>query len=105
MAQGESREERMGEDMRTDIDRNDLAGKHDWDGKYDPSKVEYPYLDTFSVGIFRWVVKSSGNGVKRGKAICRVRGWRMHPQDVYSVATRLCQDADRGVSLPKTYHV
>lgn len=50
-------------------------GKHSFDGACAPDGREGKWrFETFSVGIFQWVAKSGGNGVKRGPVKVRVKG-------------------------------
>lgn len=45
---------------------------------------------TFSVGIYQWLPKSSGKGVKKSKTI-RVMGYCANPTAVYALAKNLCR--------------
>lgn len=75
------------------------AGQHDFDGQCNPSGGnEYSSSqNTFSVGIFEYVTKKNGLGLKRGPVKVRVRGpvgalWRVH-----AMAKRIRDELDRGV--------
>lgn len=52
------------------------AGTHGFDGACLPGPgSQYVYVfATFSVGIFEWVPRANGKGVKRGPVKVRVRG-------------------------------
>lgn len=76
-------------------------GKWDYDGR--PFKPGRPHFKakTFSVGIFQWIgtqpeYKRSGLWpcIKRGKVICRVRGWTSDSEVVYDVAEKMCEELD-----------
>jgi hypothetical protein len=47
---------------------------------------------TFSLGIFQWVPKASGEGLKRGKVVRRVSGKRSDPKPVYDAARAICDE-------------
>jgi hypothetical protein len=49
-----------------------FVGKHDYDK--DNSLAEAGWNKTFSVGIFKWELKSNGRAMKRGKILVRVSG-------------------------------
>jgi hypothetical protein len=38
----------------------------DYDGACDPAKSRSRSMQTFSVGVFQWLPKKSGKGLKRG---------------------------------------
>ena len=60
------------------------AGTHGFDGKCAPSAREsWSGQETFSLGIFEWVPKASGKGVKRGPVKVRVRGSVSSPRGAY----------------------
>lgn len=64
----------------------------DWDGAEIPSKwINPPQFETFSVGIFQWVPKVSGRGLKRAKAIKRIRGLTSNPWEVFQKAREECK--------------
>jgi hypothetical protein len=44
---------------------------------------------TFSVGIFQWLPKAGGRGLKRGKVVRRVKGYVSDPQECYDRAHRI----------------
>lgn len=49
-------------------------GTHGFAGQCAPSAYGLGAHETFSVGIFQWVTKADGKGLKRGKVLMRVRG-------------------------------
>ena len=51
---------------------------------------------TFSLGIFQWVPKASGKGLKRGKVIRRVYGTRDNPARAYGRARAICNALNEG---------
>ena len=68
---------------------------HDFDGSCAPVKggVEW---GTFSVGIFQWIPKSSGKGLKRSAVKYRIRGRVSNAGSVYSRARTVCKKFDDG---------
>lgn len=69
--------------------------KHGYSGSCDPSKTNWSFK-TFSVGIFQWVPRSSGEGFKKGKVLVRVEGFTNDPEKVYSKAQEICEQLDKG---------
>lgn len=51
-----------------------FVGKHDFDRESAEVMASNKSLKSFSVGIFKWELKSNGNQMKRGKVIVRVSG-------------------------------
>lgn len=50
-------------------------GKHGFSGSCAPGNAfAHSGQETFSVGIFEWLPKSSGSGLKRGPVKVRVKG-------------------------------
>jgi hypothetical protein len=66
------------------------AYQWDYDGHYDPAKPQRFHSDTFSVGIFQWLPKKSGGGLKKGTVHKRIRGYTSQPQEVYNKAQAEC---------------
>ncbi len=75
---------------------NKELNKHDYDGQCTPGSGNSAAYNSFSVGIFKWVAKSGGNGLKRTKAIVRVKGSVSAPQNVYEKAKEICEQLDNG---------
>lgn len=67
----------MAEPYQYDFDGSCMPGKRTWNG------------ETFSVGVFQWIPKSNGKGLKRSKVIKRFRGMVSNPQPVYDAAENL----------------
>jgi hypothetical protein len=70
---------------------NDEPREYQWD--YDRAAAEEMLrrgFDTFSVGVFQWVPKASGKGLKRSTAI-RVLGYTADPESVFAKADELCR--------------
>ena len=66
----------------------------DWDGGCIPAEGLKDCScenRTFSVGIFQWIPKKDGKGLKRGKAIKRIRGYSSNPEEVYRKAEGICK--------------
>jgi hypothetical protein len=70
------------------------AGKHDYSGSCAPGQAWSG--NTFSVGIFQWVPKASGKGLKKTAVKVRVRGYSSDPKQVYRLAEIFCDMLDRG---------
>ena len=72
---------------------------HDFFGNEDP-KLEpqepeiYGGFKTFSVGIFQWLLKASGKGLKKSKVKYRVKGYTSNPEPVYKRAREICDEFD-----------
>lgn len=59
----------------------------DYDGHCCPSEHgDDTYCQTFSVGIFQWISKTSGNGMKRSRVLKRIHGETSLSSDVYKRA-------------------
>jgi hypothetical protein len=43
-------------------------------------------MQTFSLGIFQWLPKAGGKGLKRGKVVQRVKGQTSEPEPAYERA-------------------
>jgi hypothetical protein len=82
------------------------AGTHDFEGACAPGSMTFCQWDTFSVGIFEWVPKSSGRGSKRGKVKVRVKGSTSDPDSVAAKAREIVAALDAGAYIgPKTVNV
>lgn len=69
-------------------------GKHDFDK---PSVIyDKTWMNTFSVGVFPWVLSSNGKFLKKGKAKVRVSGMSEQPQKVYDKALEIALELDAG---------
>jgi len=70
-----------------------FVGKHD----YAKSNLGTTgWNSTFSVGIFKWELKSNGKEMKKGKAIVRVSGCTGRQKEVYSMAELVVKLLDSG---------
>ncbi len=65
----------------------------EWSFERSPCDANSRYT-TFSVGVFQWLPKASGNGCKKSRTI-RVIGYVSAPFDVYQKATELCGRLNR----------
>lgn len=74
------------------------AYKHDFDGAWSPGEMT-PHCETFSVGIFQWIPKVNGKGLKKSAVKFRVRGKTSEPEKVYKHARRICDMLDNGEEL------
>ena len=70
--------------------------QHDFSGSYSPGGIIIASQRTFSVGIFKWIAKANGKGLKKSAVIHRVRGYVSDPDEVYTVAGNLCDYFDDG---------
>lgn len=70
--------------------QNPVAWEYDWDGAYVPGSEFMASCRTFSVGIFQWVPKVGGKGLKRSAVKTRIRGLVANPQEVYQKAREMC---------------
>jgi hypothetical protein len=68
--------------------------EYDFDGSCGPKNhdIGKRWNITFSVGVFQWIPKSRGKGLKRGKVIKRISGLVAKPDDVYSRAEKICKE-------------
>lgn len=57
---------------------------------------EYTPYQTFSVGIFEWLPKSSGKGGKKGVAKVRVSGDVSNSVNVFAMADKIKRELDSG---------
>lgn len=82
-------------------------GVHDYSGEYIPGNSRpYGNCNTFSVGIFQWLKKSSGKGLKKSAVKFRVKGYSHKPDQVFRVAVRYCMMFDQGIPVSgKSYTV
>ena len=75
--------------------KNKVVFLHDFDGECAPAiGGTYTGCEGFSVGIFRWIPKTSGRGLKKGKVIYRVRGKTNDAERVYAQAREMCKIFD-----------
>lgn len=69
-----------------------VAGLWDFDGACRPGGPgEMGFQSNFSVGVFQWVARSNGKGVKRGSVAKRITGHVGTPEDVYARAESFCR--------------
>jgi len=61
---------------------------YQWDYEPSPLTKESGFL-TLSVGVFQWLPKARGKGLKKSKSI-RVAGYMAEPERVYDKAQELC---------------
>lgn len=73
------------------------AGRYGWSGACTPGGIMISGQNTFSVGIFKWLPKASGKGIKCGPVIYRIKGSVRHPERVYKRAEFICEAMDRGI--------
>lgn len=78
-----------------------VAYKHDFSGMCAPSRNGSSMFNTFSVGIFQWLPKASGKGLKKSAVKFRVKGNVSEAKKVYREAKIWCYRMDRNI-IPKT---
>lgn len=61
----------------------------DYDGSWVP-ELQITQSRTFSVGIFQWVPRENGRGLKRSAAVQRIHGATEFPSEVYTRAQAEC---------------
>jgi hypothetical protein len=66
------------------------AYQYDFDGNCRPGGSQMFGNSTFSVGIFQWVPKANGKGLKKSAVVKRVRGYVSSPDKVYNKAREIC---------------
>jgi len=77
-------------------------GKHGYSGQCAPGGYGTCPYHTFSVGIFEWILKSDGKGLKKTSAKVRVKGPVSREVEVYIKAKQICTELDAGIySGPK----
>jgi hypothetical protein len=77
------------------------AYNHDFSGSCAPRGSGNFGNTTFSVGIFQWLPKASGNGLKKSVVKFRIKGNTGDSKKVYKIAEHWCKMMDKGV-MPKT---
>ena len=71
---------------------------YDWSGSCAPARLgAYTNWVTFSVGIFKWVAKSSGKGLKRSAVVYRIKVCTKDEERIYSRAEYVCDEMDMGI--------
>lgn len=69
-----------------------FVGKHDYDK--DNSLAQSGWNKTFSVGVFKWELRSNGKSMKKGKSIVRVAGPCAKAEEVFKMAEQVVLDLD-----------
>ena len=69
-----------------------LEGKHAYNGACAGNKN----MATFSVGIFEWLRKWDGKGLKRSAVKYRIRGPQSKADEIYARAKEVCGMFDKG---------
>ena len=72
------------------------TGTHGFSGNCTPDKIGSFYQETFSVGIFEWLSKSGGKGVKKSAVKVRVSGSVSKEMVVYETAREIVTELDTG---------
>ena len=69
-----------------------FVGKHDCDKEN--SLSDSGWNKTFSVGIFKWELKSNGKSMKKGKTVVRISGVVENKEKVFDFAENAIKDLD-----------
>lgn len=77
------------------------AYKHDFSGMCAPNSKGASMHTTFSVGIFQWLPKASGKGLKKSAVKFRVKGNVSDAKKVYAIAKMYCLLMNDG-KIPQT---
>ena len=88
--------ERGEREMKHEKKNRKLEGKHDYSGSWSPGQAP-GMCQTFSVGVFQWLPKANGKGLKKSAVKLRVRGSSSYPGKVYHYAETACDDFDMGI--------
>lgn len=72
-----------------------LVGKHDYD-EISAEKFASWNGKSFSVNIFRWVLKKDGKSLKQSKGIVRVHGSPLIRDRVFEMCKNIVKDLDNG---------
>jgi len=78
------------------------AGKHGFSGACRPGSGHASH-GTFSVGVFEWVAKAGGRGVKKSAVKVRVSGSTGHPERVDARAAEIAAALDDGTYTGPKY--
>lgn len=76
------------------------AYSHDYSGNCGPGQSQALMNVMFSVGIFQWLPKSSGKGLKKSAVKFRIKGNVNDAEKVYSQAKIICDKMNNGF-IPK----
>jgi hypothetical protein len=68
---------------------NPQLNQYDFDGACAPHTGLTANWESFTLGIFQWVAKSGGKGLKRSKIIQKVKGQSKDPGPAYEKARKL----------------
>jgi hypothetical protein len=74
-----------------------IPGKHAFAGACEPSMSRMYSQQTFSLGVFEWLPRTNGKGVKRGKVKVRVMGSVAFPEVVRAEASAIAVELDAGI--------
>ncbi len=84
---------------------NKVVWKHDFYGEWAPGNPHSLRSATFSVGVFQWLPKLNGQGIRKSEVKCRIKGYTNKPEDVFAKAREICKELDEGKMAQKTYRV
>jgi hypothetical protein len=79
--------------------------EHDFSGACEPGRAHGVH-QTFSLGVFQWVAKAGGKGLKKSSVKVRVSGSVYEAERVREAARKVCNELDAGTySGPKAVRV
>ena len=85
--------------MKYEKKNRKFEGKHDYSGSCAPDGPEYySNQKIFSVGVFQWLPKANGKGLKKSAVKFRVKGYSSQPEKVYDLAEMICDKYDKGLA-------
>ena len=67
-----------------------IAGEYDFVPMMPKGGAGYMLSNSLSVGIFQWIYKADGHGLKKSKSVYRVRGPANRWQEINERARFLC---------------
>lgn len=75
-----------------------FVGKHDYDKPAAIAMAEHFRYNfkTFSVGIFKWELKSNGKSMKKGKILVRVKAGVNSQKKAFELADTIVAALDKG---------
>ena len=74
-----------------------FVGKHDYDKESAEKMASIRSINSFSVGIFQWVLKNNGKEMKPSKAVVRVYGGTFNKEKVFECCNKIVKDLDANI--------
>lgn len=73
-----------------------FAGKHDYDKQSAEVFANAVSFNSFSIGIFKWVLSNDGKRLKRGKVVVRIQAPTGKKEEAFKFAENVVNDLDNG---------